>query len=50
MKGRTKFNYGTNGGLITMKDINYMFSIVNSYLSEEEKAIKLYIDFLSKFI
>ena len=42
MKGRTKFNYGTNGGLITMKDINYMFSIINSDLSEEEKAIKLY--------
>lgn len=42
MEGRTKFNYGTNGGLITMKDINYMFSIVNSDLSEEEKAIKLY--------
>ena len=42
MEGRTKFNYGTYGGLITMKDINYMFSIINSDLSEEEKAIKLY--------
>lgn len=42
MEGRTKFNYGTNGGLITMKDINYMFSIINSDLSEKEKAIKLY--------
>ena len=42
MEGRTKFNYGTYGGLRTMKDINYMFSIINSDLSEEEKAIKLY--------
>ena len=25
-----------------MKDINYMFNIINSNLSEEEKAIKLY--------
>lgn len=43
MEGRTKFNYGTNGGLITMKDLNYMFSIVDSDLSEEEKAIKFYL-------
>lgn len=42
MEGRTKFNYGYNSGLITMKDINYMFNIINSNLSEEEKAIKLY--------
>lgn len=42
MEGRTKFNYGYNSGLITMKDINYMFNIINSDLSEEEKAIKLY--------
>ena len=42
MEGRTKFNYGNNRGLITMKDINYMFNIINSNLSEEEKAIKLY--------
>lgn len=41
MEGRTKFNYGYNSGLITMKDINYMFNIINSNLSEEEKAIKL---------
>ena len=37
MEGRTKFNYGYNSGLITMKDINYMFNIINSNLSEEEK-------------
>ena len=42
MEGRTKFNYGHNSELITMKDINYMFNIINSDLSEEEKAIKLY--------
>lgn len=42
MEGRTKFNYGYNSGLITMKDINYMFNIINSDLSEEEKTIKLY--------
>ena len=42
MEGRTKFNYGYNSGLITMKDINYMLNIINSNLSEEEKAIKLY--------
>lgn len=42
MEGRTKFNYGYNSGLITMKDINYMFNIINSDLSEEAKAIKLY--------
>lgn len=42
MEGRTKINYGYNSGLITMKDINYMFNIINSNLSEEEKAIKLY--------
>ena len=42
MEGRTKFNYGYNSGLITMKDINYMFNIINSNLSEEEKAIKLH--------
>lgn len=42
MVGRTKLNFGTNGELITMKDINYMFSIINSDLNEEEKAIKLY--------
>ena len=41
MEGRTKFNYGDNSGLITMKDINYMFNIINSNLGEEEKAIKL---------
>jgi hypothetical protein len=44
MEGRTKFNYGYNSGLITMKDINYMFNIINSNLSEEEKAIKLYLE------
>lgn len=42
MKGRTAFNYGYNSGLITMKDINYMYSIINSNLNEEEKAIKFY--------
>ncbi len=42
MKGRTAFNYGTESGLITMKDINYMYSIINSNLNEEEKAIKFY--------
>lgn len=42
MEGRTKINYGYNSGLITMKDINYMFNIINSDLSEEAKAIKLY--------
>ena len=42
MEGRTKFNYGYNSGLITMKDINYMFNINNSNLSQEEKTIKLY--------
>lgn len=41
MEGRTKLNYGSSG-LITMKDINYMINIINSDLSEEEKAIKLY--------
>lgn len=42
MEGRTKFKYGYNSGLITMKDINYMFNLINSNFSEEEKAIKLY--------
>ena len=42
MEGRTKFNYGYNSGLITMKDINYMFNIINSNVSEEKKTIKLY--------
>lgn len=42
MEGRTKINYAYNSGLITMKDINYMFNIINSDLSEEAKAIKLY--------
>lgn len=42
MKGRAAFNYGTESGLITMKDINYMYSIINSNLDEEEKAIRFY--------
>lgn len=41
MEGRTQFNYGT-GGILKLRDINYMFSIVNSNLSEEAKAVKLY--------
>ena len=42
MKERTKLIYGTNSALINTRDINYMFSIVNSNLSDEEKAIQLY--------
>ena len=46
MEGRTKFNYGYNSGLITMKDINYMFNIINSNLSEEEKSYKIIFFFV----
>lgn len=42
MKGRTKFNYGMQDSILSIKDVNYMFSIVNSDLSDEEKATKLY--------
>ena len=42
MKGRTKFNYGMKDSILSIQDVNYMLSIVNSDLSEEEKATKLY--------
>ena len=42
MEGRTKLNYGNKHGLITIKDIHYMFSIINANISDEEKAIQLY--------
>ena len=38
MEGRTKLNYGNKRGLITIKDIHYMFSIINANISDEEKA------------
>lgn len=41
MEGRTKFNYGTNG-ILSLKDLSYMFSIINSNLIDEEKATQLY--------
>lgn len=42
MLGRTGLNYGADGGIITMKDIDYMYNIVDSDLDEQAKAIKLY--------
>lgn len=42
MKGRTRFNYGMRDSILSMKDVNYMFSIINSDLSDTEKATKLY--------
>lgn len=42
MKGRTKFNYGMQDSILGIKDVNYMLSIANSDLSDDEKATKLY--------
>jgi len=42
MEGRTRFNYGMKDSILSIKDVNYMLSIVNSDLSDEEKATKLY--------
>ena len=41
MEGRTNYNYGT-GRILELKDVNYMNKIVDSDLSDEEKAIKLH--------
>ena len=42
MEGRTQFNYGMKDNILTMQDINYMLDIVNSNLSNQDKAVKLY--------
>ena len=41
MEGRTKFNYGMKNYILTMKDLKYMLEIVDSDLSDQDKAAKL---------
>ena len=42
MEGRTLFNYGMQENILTMQDIKYMLDIVDSDLSNQDKATKLY--------
>lgn len=42
MEGRTKYNYGMKNNILSLEDIDYMFQIINSESSEEEKAKRLY--------
>lgn len=42
MEGRTKFNYGMQDYILRIGDLNYMLDIVNSDLSDKDKATKLY--------
>lgn len=42
MKARTQFNYGMQENILTMQNIKYMLDIVNSDLSNQDKATKLY--------
>ena len=42
MEGRTKFNYGKQDYILRMNDLKYMLNIVDSDLSDQDKATKLY--------
>lgn len=42
MISKTNFNNGSKENILSLEDIKYMLSIVDSDLREEEKAIKLY--------
>lgn len=44
MEGRTKFNYGFNSSLMTIKDIDYMLEKIDSNLDEEQKSRKDNLD------
>ena len=42
MEGRTQFNYGPPKRSFTINDLKYMLDIVDSDLSDQDKATKLY--------